>query len=434
MLKKIKIILDSIQIAFHSPYFGFVEGHAHLNGGSLNKIKCLVGESSSDVVSDFERQFSNLIGHGQAVSYAAARMGFYDLMHVLGLTKGDEVILLGATCSVMSTAVIRIGAIPIYADIDPDTLGSSCKAIEACISKKTRMIVAQHSFGIPCDITPIVEIANDKNIFLLEDCALTLGSKRNGIVAGNFGDAALFSSDHSKPINTMIGGIIYTKDKKLESLLRKSRDLCKELPVKKQYALWFRFLIERRLCNSRHYGKMQLVDILYSVGKKFFRITDPFLVDDYKLDQDIEKNPYPAKIPTFLAQLGIYEIIRWQSNLTSQKKISHSLIEELNKTNIQKYLPKAYNNSSLNIIPFRIAWSEPKGQERRDNFSSFIRVDWTWFMAPIISTKDSIEELGYIYGSCPNSEKITRGMVNLPTNLLLKEKYGLLTKLNLLLN
>ena len=193
-------------------------------------------------------------------------------------------------------------------------------------------------------------------------------------------------------------------------------------------------LIERRFCNSKHYGKMQLIDILYSIGKKFFRITEPFLIDDYKSKVNIEENPYPAKIPTFLAQLGIYEIARWKSNLIMHKKTCYSLLDTLNKTNIQNFLPVAYKDLSLDIVPFRIVWTESKGPERRDVFNSFIRVDWTWFMDPIISTEEPLEELGYIYGSCPKSEIVTRGMVNLPTTNLAKEKDWLLAKLDFILS
>ena len=139
-------------------------------------------------------------------------MGFYVLMKSLGVSSGDEILFTAATCSTMINAALRIGATPIYADIDPNTFGSDPNDIEKKITHKTKIIVAQHSFGIPCDITAIKKISVSNNIFLFEDCALTLGSRVNGITVGNFGDAALFSTDHSKPINTMIGGLIYTCD------------------------------------------------------------------------------------------------------------------------------------------------------------------------------------------------------------------------------
>ena len=85
-------------------------------------------------------------------------------------------------------------------------------------------------------------------------------------------------------------------------------------------------------------------------------------------------------------------------------------------------------------IPFRFVWTEPYGPARRDMFSDFIRVDWTWFMDPIISTKEPLEELGYFNGTCPDSEKIAPGMVNIPSNLLDEEKQWLLKKLDSVLS
>ena len=147
-------------------------------------------------------------------------MGFFALMQIRGIGKGDEVILQGHTCSVMPNAVWRTGATPIYADIDSNTFGSSAIEIDKVITPQTKMIVAQHSFGIPCDIEPIVDLARSKGIFLLEDCAITLGSKLKGIQVGNFGDAALFSIDHSKPLNAFTGGLIYTRKNELYEKLK----------------------------------------------------------------------------------------------------------------------------------------------------------------------------------------------------------------------
>jgi perosamine synthetase len=434
MWHRIRLIFTSIYNVFQSPYFGFIEGHSYLKKSHLICIKNLIENQDKEIVREFEKSFAELIGEGQAISYAAARMGFYDLMCLRGIGQGDEVILLGATCSVMSTAVIRTGATPIYSDIDPETLGSSGKSIKSCISKKTRMIVAQHSFGIPCEIDPIVKIAQDKNIFLLEDCAITLGSKVNNRVVGNFGNAALFSFDHSKPLNTMIGGIVYTKDKKLAALINDSRDLCKELGLKKQYSIWRRLLIEKWFCNPKHYGKMKLIDILFSVGKKMFRLTEPFFLDDLKSELINTEDSYPAKMPPFLAQLGLYEINKWNSNINARKNILNSFIGLVDNTNVKNFLPNAYKNNSLNIIPFRLVWSEPNGKDRRDHLSDIISVDWIWFLKPIISTNLSLEDLGYINGTCPDSEKITQGMVNIPSNISEGDQEYLFKKLTSILS
>ena len=233
------------------PFYGFIQGHDYLNDEDMDSIKGLVHTESNEVVNEFEFRFAKLIGDGHCVSYAAGRMGFYELMGLLNIRAGDEVILLGSTCSVMCSSVLRRGAIPIYSDIDPRTFGSCPDSIVSCISDRTKMIVAQHSFGIPCNIEKIKAITDERSIFLLEDCALTLGSSVNGISVGNFGDAALFSTDHSKPLNTITGGCIYSTNEKTIESLRHAQQTNGELPLNQKKAIWLRFRIEQLFCNPK---------------------------------------------------------------------------------------------------------------------------------------------------------------------------------------
>ncbi len=432
-VKKLSRLAKILKQSFYIPYFGFISGHSHICDKELSSIKSLVGLKNPNIVAKFESGFAEIVGDGSCVSYASGRMGFFDLMRLLNIGFGDEVILPGATCAVMANAVLRTGATPIYSDIDKETFGSSAEKIHSCITDATVMIVAQHSFGIPCDIDNIKLLAESKEIFLLEDCALSLGSSVNGVIVGNFGDAALFSTDHSKPINTLTGGMIYTKDKNLHDMLVNSRNLCGELPIKKQNALWVRFLIERRFCNSRHYGKMGLVDFAYVVANKLFGTTDPFLTNDFKSDITTSEYSYPAKLPTFLAQLGVYEVKRWNKSASERIEIFKLLIDIIGKSDIKKYIPEVYTDPTLDIIPLRFVWSEPYGRVRRYNFSKFIHVDWTWFMSPIIATSEQLEKFGYCYGSCPISEKIGPRMVNIPCNIHKEERVLLLNKIKLVL-
>ena len=191
---------------FRTPFFGFVQGHAYLAPHDVDQIRKHIAKPAKEIVAEFEHGFASLVGEGYAVSFAAGRMGFYALMKTLDIGPGDEVVVQGANCAVMVNAILRTGATPVFADIDPETFGSSKQHIERCITPRTRRIVAQHSFGIPCDVEPIVELAHSRKTFLLEDCALAVSSTNDGITVGNFGDAALFSTDHSKPLNTLTGG------------------------------------------------------------------------------------------------------------------------------------------------------------------------------------------------------------------------------------
>lgn len=100
----------------------------------------------------------------------------------------------------MVNAVVRSAAKPIFADVDSATFGSAVGTISHHISSKTKMIVAEHSFGTFCDIEPISIFTKKESIFFPEDSALTLGSKTKGVTVGNFGDGALFSTDHTRPL------------------------------------------------------------------------------------------------------------------------------------------------------------------------------------------------------------------------------------------
>jgi len=416
MKNRIIQIISIFREFIRSPYFGFVQGHSYLSKNELFQLKEFVGESNVSIIEEFESEFAKLIGNGEAISYATGRMGFFDLMRILGIRNGDEVIILGATCSVMVNAVLRTGATPVFSDIDPDTFGSSTNSIQHCITERTRMIVAQHSFGIPCDIIPIVELARSKNIFLLEDCALTLGSKVDGIVVGNFGDAALFSTDHSKPINTLTGGLIYTRNAELANYLRHSQISCPDLPKLKQQALWRRLLIERKYCISERYGRMGMIDLFKLLKNKLFHTQDPFLSDEcgVRLYSDY---PYPAKLPAFLAALGIMEVKRWSTVMSERKELLRILLEVANSEPTNFRVPKAYTNEHFKIIPLRFAWSQPDGANVRNMISDFVHTPWTWFMQPIIATNEPLESFGYHSGTCPISERIGPDMINVPCNI-----------------
>ena len=424
--KYVILLTEAIKQAMLSPFYGFIQGHAHLSTKDIDYIESLLPNESSSIISEFEESFAEIVGNGQAISYASARMGFYVLMKVLGITSGDEILFTAATCSTMINAALRIGATPVYADIDPNTFGSNPYDIEKKITHKTKIIVAQHSFGIPCDITAIKKISVLKNIFLLEDCALTLGSRVNGITVGNFGDAALFSTDHSKPINTMLGGLIYTCNHLLYKKLFSYNSSCQKLSLDKKRAIWSQILLEKRLCNPRKYGSLELIDILRLFGRKISGTLSPFLDEDFS-PIPLSSYPYPSKMPTFLAALGLIELKRWEQISANRIYFLKKFLKYLKRNNLIEIFPNCYNNSQIEIVPLRIAWSPPKGDLFRKSISHYIQTSRIWFLKPIVPTTIPLEKFHYKKGSCPLSEKFGLNMVNLPCNLNENEFNNLLT-------
>ena len=396
------------------PYFGFVPGPDHLPPEALETLRPLVGVEDGKSVERFEEAFASLIGEGECVSFAAARMGFHSILRVRGVGPGDEVVLPGATCSVMVNAVLRVGAKPVFADIDPETFGSSAEGIEKVLSDATRVVVAQHSFGIPCDIAPIVRLARERGLFLVEDCALALDSRRDGRVVGSFGDAAIFSTDHSKPLNTIIGGLLYSTDPALIEMVRRFQREAPPLSPPVQWELWRRLLLERSYCTPSRYGRMEAVAIFESVRKRLLQRPSPVSGDDASSSPVAEDPFYPAKMPPFLARLGVLELGRWQEKRAARRRVFGDLLEALRRTPVARHLPAAYADPALEITPLRLVWSQPDGDRLRGRMERFLEVGWTWFMTPIVSTREPLTNYGYVAGSCPLSERLGSGMVNLP--------------------
>jgi len=276
------------------------------------------------------------------------------------------------------------------------------------------MIVAQHSFGYPCSIEAIAQIARQAGVFLLEDCATTLGSSVNGRKVGDFGDASLFSTDHTKPINTVIGGGLYSKDRLLVAKLRSDCSLLGQLPLQKQWAIWRRMQLEADYRSPSKHWKLGMRDMLMRPIKRAFNVMSPFLDEDYLPKSRPGTYPYPAPLPSFLAFTGLEQTESWD-------RISHSRVVALQKLlSVVKgspsgsHLPRVLLDRANSIVPLRLAWADPNATAIKRSIRRFVTIEGTWFVDPIVATPVPVTDFGYRWGSCPIAEGLEPQMVNIP--------------------
>jgi perosamine synthetase len=352
-------------------------------------------------------------------------------MKVLEIKKGDEVIIQASNCSVMVNAVLRIGATPVFADIDINTLGTDPKSVRNLITSKTKLIVAQHSFGIPCEIDEIMNIAKEHNIKVLEDCALTVGSKYKDVLVGNWGDAALFSIDHSKPLNCMIGGLLYLNNDQHYQHIMKLRNAMPNLSKKHQLALHNQFLFERKYYIPNKYSVGKVVELLNRIFNKIIKTQVVFLTDDYNHPRKLNNAsyPYPAKLPIFISQLGLYELKHFKENKEGRVRLLNEYLTAFRENAKLEFLPKAYFDIRNEIIPHRLIAHLSKESKAYDYFSKTFETSASWFQKPIIGC-ESIEDLGYRFGSCSNSEISAEKIINFPCTFDVKFKKEIQTKIN----
>ena len=169
---------------------------------------------------EFEKNFQKFTKAKNAISVSSCTAGMHLIYFTLGIGKGDEVIVPAQTHTATAHAVELTGAKPIFIDCEKKSGNIDVSKVIQKINKKTKAICVVHFLGIPVDLRKLVKIAKRKKIFILEDCALSLGAKLKNIHTGLIGDAGVFSFYPVKHITTAEGGMIITNNNNLAKKLR----------------------------------------------------------------------------------------------------------------------------------------------------------------------------------------------------------------------
>ncbi|MHC4326207.1 MAG: DegT/DnrJ/EryC1/StrS family aminotransferase, partial [Planctomycetota bacterium] len=167
------------------------------------------------MIKEYQQKFARFFGAERAFAFWKGRVALYALLRALDVVEGDEVILPGYTCVMNVNPIKYAGARPVYVDIEPNTFNMNVNLLEEKITNKTKLIIAQHTYGYPCEMDAIMKIAKGNDIPIIEDCCLALGSKYNGRMVGTFGQAGYFSSQWNKTYTTGLGGMTITSDRQL---------------------------------------------------------------------------------------------------------------------------------------------------------------------------------------------------------------------------
>ena len=177
------------------------------------------------IVSEFEEKFSSFIGNGvSSVAVSSATAGLHLLLMAIGVSQKDEVIIPGLTFVSDANVVMQLGAKPVFADSNSlSNLNVSEDDIISKITVKTKAIVIVHFAGHPMAMEKLINVCEQRGIFLIEDVAHAPGADINNRRCGTFGDAAFFSFFSNKNLACGEGGMIVTKDAKLASRISKLR-------------------------------------------------------------------------------------------------------------------------------------------------------------------------------------------------------------------
>lgn len=167
-------------------------------------------------VRQFEEAYANALGLRHAIGLANGTLALELALYALDMQPNDEVIVTPRSFMASASSVAFRRGIPVFAEVDPDSQNLTPSSIAACITPRTRGIVVVHLAGWPCDMPEIMELARERGLWVIEDCAQAHGAEINGRPVGSFGDIAAFSFCQDKIITTGgEGGLIAMNDDQL---------------------------------------------------------------------------------------------------------------------------------------------------------------------------------------------------------------------------
>ena len=175
-------------------------------------------------VGEFERAISHYVGASDAIAVNSGTSGLHLCIRALGISEGDEVLVPSFTFIAVANAVRYERAIPVFVDIEPETLNLDPNKLEQAITARTKAIIVVHTFGCPAELTSIMKIARRHGLFVIEDACEAIGAEYQGQKVGALGDAGVFAFYPNKQITTGEGGAVVTSNSDIALKVRKLRN------------------------------------------------------------------------------------------------------------------------------------------------------------------------------------------------------------------
>lgn len=367
-----------------------------------------------NTIYEYESSFSSWFEGKGAFSFWKGRVALYAILKAMGIGPGNEVILPGYTCVMDVNPIKYLGAKPSYVDIEPETFNINVELLEEKITPNTKAIIAQHTYGYPCDMQAIMEIASRKGIPVIEDCCLALGSTYKGKLVGTFGMAAYFSTQWNKPYTTGLGGMAITNDTELAEKIRLLCEKEMRLPSRVEVMMLavqlavYRMLIYPRTTAFAQTIFRYLTKKAVVIGSSSTSEFEPVMTPDF----------FKA-MSTIQARSGLRQLKKIEQNIAHRKKMSQLYDRLLGENDWAK---RRYDSATMEPVmvryPVRI---NEKHKALAEAAKAGIELG-SWFECPLHPIETPLAAYDYEIGMCPEAEKASREVVNLPLHPRADEK------------
>jgi dTDP-4-amino-4,6-dideoxygalactose transaminase len=203
---------------------------------------------------EFEAEFATFAGTRYAVALANGTVALDAALLALGIGMGDEVVVTTRTFLASASSIVSVGATPVFADVDHDSQNITAETVAKVLSPRTRAIICVHLAGWPCDMDPIMALAREHDLFVIEDCAQAHGARYKGRSVGSIGHVGAWSFCQDKIMTTGgEGGMVTCNDEALWRAMWSYKDHGKSYAAvcEREHPPGFRWLHESFGTNGR---------------------------------------------------------------------------------------------------------------------------------------------------------------------------------------
>jgi dTDP-4-amino-4,6-dideoxygalactose transaminase len=348
----------------------------------------------------------------ERLTFYRGRVALYAILQGLGVGNGDEVVTQAFTCVAVPEAIMASGALPVYADIEPNGFNMDAGDLERKITPRTRAIVVQHTYGIPADMERIKYVADKADIPIIEDCCHTFVSMYKGKMVGSFGVGSFYSFEWGKPVVVGIGGSAIINESNLNEKIQLQYENYTFLSTVKLLRIQLQYFGFKLLYRPSLYWPVRnMFHMLGSIGaaeSNYNPVQENQVAEDFCLRMP---KPLQRRMARKLSDLDVLtRHSRWVSNQYQSRiesnQVRHPEIPSYCDTVFARY-PLLANDKDTFLEQARKAKVELAD----------------WYSTPIhpLTGKD-LELVRYEAGSCPNAEKRCGQVVTLPTHMAVKEK------------
>ena len=334
--------------------------------------------------------------------YYRGRVALSAILRGLGVRPGDEAILQAYTCVAVPSPLIQLGMRPVYADIDRRSLTVDVNCLRQAITRRTRAIVVQHTFGIPADLSGALALAREAGIPVIEDCAHVLGASLRGQPLGTFGAAAFFSYEWGKPVVAGVGGKAIVNDPALAHDMRANYGSFAYPPLTREFVMSLQYLAHRAVSQMGLFWKVRAMYRKLS--------TMGLIVGSY--DEDPGTSPeYGWRMTrTVRMRLARREALA-RERLEWRREIAARYRAGFRQLGMAELAAGEDTDAVLMRVPVVVT-----AKQRVLELAVQRRVEMgDWYSTPVHPlTGRELEAVGYRQGSCPNAEWAADYVVTLP--------------------